>query len=205
MRAVTRDWSVSAGEEAGEHVADVLADRRGRDAVGLVVGDLLLAAAAGLGERALHRAGDAVGVHDDAAVDVARGAADGLDQRGLRAQEALLVGVEDGDEGAFGDVEPLAQQVDADEHVEGPEAEVAQDLDALDGVDVRMHVAHADALLVQVFGEVLGHALGQRGDEDAVAGGATRRTSSSRSSTCIETGRISTAGRRGRWGGSPAR
>ena len=32
-----------------------------------------------------------------------------------------------------------------------------------------MHVAHADALLVQVLGEVLGHALGQHGDERAVA------------------------------------
>jgi len=34
-----------------------------------------------------------------------------------------------------------------------------------------MHVAHADALLVQILGEVLGHALGEHGDERAVAGG----------------------------------
>ena len=34
------------------------------------------------------------------------------------AQEALLVGVEDRDQRHFGDVEPLAQQVDADQHVE---------------------------------------------------------------------------------------
>ena len=33
----------------------------------------------------------------------------------------------------------------------------------------RVHVAHADALLVQIFGEVLGHALGQHGDERPVA------------------------------------
>ena len=111
-----------------------------------------------------------VGVEDDLAVDVARGAADGLDQGGLGAQEAFLVGIEDGDEAAFGDVEAFAQQVDADEHVEGAEAEVADDLDALDGVDVGVHVADADALLVHVFGEVLGHALGEHGDEGAVAG-----------------------------------
>ena len=110
-----------------------------------------------------------VGVEDDPAVDVAGGAADGLDQRGLGAQEALLVGVEDGDERAFGNVEALAQQVDADQHVEGAEAQVADDLDALDRVDVGVHVAHAHAVLVQVFGEVLGHALGQHGDERAVA------------------------------------
>ena len=135
----------------------------------VVVGHLLLAAAVGLGHGALHRAGDLVGVEDDLAVDVARGAADGLDQRGLRAQEAFLVGVENGDEAAFGNVEALAQQVDADQHVEGAEAQVADDLDALQRVDVGMHVAHADALLVQVFGQVLGHALGQHGDQRAVA------------------------------------
>ena len=58
-----------------------------------------------------------VGVHDDAAVDVARGAADRLDQRRLAAQEAFLVGVEDGDERHLGQVEALAQEVHADQHV----------------------------------------------------------------------------------------
>ena len=52
------------------------------------------------------------------------------------AQEALLVGVEDGDQRDLGQVEPLAQQVDADQHVELAEAQVAQDLDPLDGVDL---------------------------------------------------------------------
>ena len=110
-----------------------------------------------------------IGIEDDLAVDVAGGAADGLDQRGLGAQKAFLVGVENGDERAFGNVEALAQQVDADQHVEGAEAQVADDLDALDRVDVGMHVAHAHAVLVQIFGQVLGHALGQHGDERAVA------------------------------------
>ena len=64
---------------------------------------------------------------------------------------------------------PSRKQVDADQHVEGAEAQVADDLDALDRVDVGMHVAHAHAVLVQIFGEVLGHALGQHGDERAVA------------------------------------
>ena len=70
---------------------------------------------------------------------------------------------------AFGNVEALAQEVDADQHVEGAEAQVADDLDALDGVDVGMHVAHAHAVLVQIFGQVLGHALGQRRDQRAIA------------------------------------
>ena len=97
---------------------DVALDRGGGDAVGLVIGLLFLAAAVGLGDGAFHRAGHAVGIEDDAAIDVTRGAADGLDEGGFRAQEAFLVGIEDGDEAALGDVEALAQQVDADEAVE---------------------------------------------------------------------------------------
>ena len=53
-----------------------------------------------------------------------------------RAQEALLVGVEDRHQRHLGQVEALPQQVDADQHVELAEAEVAEDLDALDGVDL---------------------------------------------------------------------
>ena len=90
-------------------------------------------------------------------------------RRGLRAQEALLVGVEDGHQAALGDVQALAQQVDADQHVEGAQPQVADDLDPLQGVDVGVHVAHAQALLVHVLGEVLGHLLGQHGDQGAVA------------------------------------
>ena len=72
----------------------------------------------------------------DPALDVARRAARRLDQRRLRAQEALLVGVEDRHQRDLGQVEPLAQQVDADQHVELAEPQVAQDLDPLEGVDV---------------------------------------------------------------------
>ncbi len=95
--------------------------------------------------------------------------ADRLDQAGLGAQETLLVGVEDRDQPAFGDVEPLAQQVDADQNVVDTEAKVADQLDPLQRLDVGMHVADLDARLVQIFGQVLRHALGQRGDERAIA------------------------------------
>jgi hypothetical protein len=49
------------------------------------------------------------------------------------------------------------------------ETQIADDLDALDGVDVRMEIAHPDPGLVQIFGQILGHALGQRGDQHALA------------------------------------
>jgi hypothetical protein len=134
----------------------------------LVVGDLDLAAAIGLRERGAHRGGLPVGVHDHPAVGVARRAADRLDERGLAAQEALLVGVEDRHEGDLGQVEALAQQVDADEDVVLAQAQVADDLDALERVDLRVQVADLEAHLEQVVREVLGHLLGQRRDEDAL-------------------------------------
>src|SRR5262249_47543497 len=122
-------------------VGDISLDAFGRDAVRLVPGRLLGAAAVGLGDGPLDRAGLRVSIENYPTIDVAGGAADGLDQRGFRAQEALLVGVEDGYERAFGDVEAFAQEIDADEAIEGAEPEIADDLDPLDRVNVRMHVA----------------------------------------------------------------
>ena len=74
--------------------------------------------------------------------DVASGAADGLHERGDRSEEPLLVGVEDRHERDLGQVQPLAQQVDADQHVELAQPEPAHDLHALDRVDVRVQVLH---------------------------------------------------------------
>ena len=101
-----------------------------------VVPLLDLASPLGLADRGLHRVGHGVGVHQDRAVDVARRPADRLDQRRLRAQEAFLVGVEDRDERDLGQVEALAEQVDADEHVELTQPQVSHDLDPLEGVDL---------------------------------------------------------------------
>jgi hypothetical protein len=50
-----------------------------------------------------------------------------------------------------------------------PATEVADDLDALQRVHVAVQVAHAHAHLGEVFGELLGHALGQHGDQRAEA------------------------------------
>jgi hypothetical protein len=44
---------------------------------------------------------------------------------------------------------PSRKQVDADQHVELAQPQIADDLDALDGVDVRVQVAHAHAVLAR--------------------------------------------------------
>ena len=100
--------------------------------------------------------------------DIARRSADRLYQRPVSAEVALLVGVEDADERHLRQVQPLAKQVDADQHIEDPQAEVADDLDPLQRVDVAVQVPNLDPRLAQIVGEVLGHLLGQRGDQAAL-------------------------------------
>ena len=129
--------------------------------MGFVEGDLLGPTPLGLVDRTLHRAGDVVGVEDRLAVQVARGTTDGLDQRALRAQEAFLVRVEDRHQRHLGHVQAFAQQVDPHQHVERTGAQVADDLHSLDGIDVRVQVAHPHVVIAEIIGEVLGHALGQ--------------------------------------------
>src|SRR5438094_1342558 len=161
-----RDLRVAL-QELGD-VRDALDDRLRRDPVLLVVGDLDRPAAVGLADRRAHRLGLLVGVHQHGALLVARRAPDRLDQRRLAAQEALLGGVQDRHGRDLREVEPLAQEVHADEHVVLAEAQVADDLDPLQRVDLRVQVAHAKAHLEQVVREVLAHLLRERGDQHAL-------------------------------------
>ena len=116
-RAVPR---VSAPSRASTSVMSAIFLRSGGrvDAVLGVVRDLLLAAAVGLVDRLLHRVGEHVGVHVHLARHVAGGAADCLDERASTTRrKPSLSASRIADQRDFGQVETLAQQVDADEHV----------------------------------------------------------------------------------------
>jgi hypothetical protein len=91
-----------------------------------------------------------------------------LDEGALAAEEAFFVGVENGYEGDFREVETFAKEVDSDEDVVLAFAEVAEEFDAFEGFDLGVHVAAADSYFGVVAGEVFGHALGEGGDEDAL-------------------------------------
>jgi DNA-binding FrmR family transcriptional regulator len=99
-----------------------------------------------------------------------------------RCGGTLLVGVEDRDERHLGQVEALAEQVDADQHVVDALAQLGQQLDAAQRVDVGVQVAHAHPVLAEEVGELLGHLLRQRRDEHALVALDPHRISSSRSS-----------------------
>ena len=97
------------------------------DAVFFVKFNLFFTAAFGFVDGGFHGVGDFVGVQNRDAVYVARGAAYGLNQAAVRAQEAFFVGVEDGDEGDLGDVEAFAQEVDADQYVKQSKPQISND------------------------------------------------------------------------------
>ena len=135
-------------------------DGLGHDAVLGVVGHLQLAAAGRLVDGNAHGVGDHVGVHDHAALGVSCRAAHGLDEGAAVAQEALFVRVEDGHKADLGDIQALAQKVDAHEHVDAALAQVADDLHAVERGGVGVHVVDPHAFVEQVVGEVFCHALG---------------------------------------------
>ena len=66
-----------------------------------------------------------VRVHDDAAFGVPGGSADGLDEGGLRPEEAFLIRVQYGYERDFRKVQAFSEEVDAYKDVEYAKAQVS--------------------------------------------------------------------------------
>src|SRR5207247_4715723 len=150
-------------------IADGFHDRLRLDAVVVVVLHLDLAPSIRLIHCRAHRRRDTVGVHDHAALDVPRRAADDLDERALGTQVALFIGVEDRDERHLGQVDAFTQAVRRPYHVVHAEPEIPQDLDALQGLDLRMQVMDLYTHLAQIVRKVLRHLLRESRHDRALA------------------------------------
>ena len=122
---------------------------------------LLFPAAVGILYRQPHRIGDLIRIHNYPSADVSRRAPRGLRQRTRASQKALLVGVHDRHQRNFGQIESLAQQVYADQHVEQSGAQIVEDLHPFERIDVGMNVPAADSHPVEIFIELFGHSFGQ--------------------------------------------
>ena len=130
----------------------------------VVIRRLNRAAAQGFVYCSLHRIGLTIGIQDGAAVEVAGAAADGLNQRAAGTQESFLVGIQNGNERDFRQVEAFAQKIDSDQYIELAFAQVAENLYALQRLDLRVHIPALHAYFRVVLGEVLRHPLGERCD-----------------------------------------
>ncbi len=165
---IGRGRRIAAGREERALPRAALLRPAGQHAVLHVVSHLLFAPAVALLYGEAHRVGARVAVEDDVALGVACGASRNLGYGAHVAEETLLVGVEYGHQGHFGQVEPLAQQVHAHQHVEHSAAEVFENLNAFERVHVGVDVAVADAHAVEVFRQLLGHAFGYGGHQHLV-------------------------------------
>ena len=102
---------------------------------------------------------------------VSRGPPDSLDQRSIRAQEALFIRIQDGHQRDFRHVEAFAQQVDTDQDVKRAQAQIANDFRSFDSADVGMQVAHPNIVFLEVIGQIFRHPFGQRCDQHALVSG----------------------------------
>ena len=147
--------------------------------MGFIIGVLNLPAALRLGDGGAHGGGDGVGVEDHQAVGVTGRPADGLDEAGFGAEEALLVGVQNGHQAHLRQVKTLTEQVDAHQHVKLAQAQIPDNLHALQCGHIGVHIPHPDAAGAEMLRQVLRHALGEGGDQDALVasgpGGNLRR------------------------------
>ena len=84
-------------------------------------------------------------------------------------RKPLLVGVQDGDEAHFWQVETFAQQVDAHEHVNLAGTELPENLDALHRDNIAMEIADFLVFIRKELRHILGHFFRERGDEHALA------------------------------------
>ena len=146
---------------AVNEVTHLLDDGLGRDAQAQVVRNLPLAAALGFAHGACHGVGDAVGIQDGFAAQIASSSAYGLDERSFRTQKAFLVGIQNSDQRHLGNVQALAQQIDAHQDIKSAQTQVTQNLHPLHCVHIAVQVTHLHTVFTQVVGQLLGHALGE--------------------------------------------
>ena len=129
----------------------------------LVVLVLYLAAAHCFVIGSLHALRHCVRIHNHSAFVVSCGSAYRLNERGFASQKAFLVRVENRNELHFGKVKTFSQQVDAHKHVKVAFSKSAHDVDTLERVYIRVHIAHLYAHFFEIVGEIFRHLFGERG------------------------------------------
>ena len=89
----------------------------------------------------LHGAGDGVTIQNDASIDISSGPTNGLHQRCLVAQKPFFVCVQHRNQRHLWQIQPLSQQVDANQDIKHTQPQISQDLHALQRVDITVQVS----------------------------------------------------------------
>ena len=143
-------------------IAHRLFDRLRRDPVRLIVLLLQRTAAVRFVDRRAHGIRYRIRIHDHMPLRIAGGAADRLDQRRLRTQEAFLIRIQDRYQRNLRNIQPLPQKVNANQHVEHIQTHIPDDLRPLQRVNVGMQVLYPDPHFTHIIGQILRHPLRQR-------------------------------------------
>ena len=125
----------------------------------LIVAVLNVPAASRLVQCHTHGGGYRVGVHNDLALRVSCGAANGLNQAGFAAQKALFIRIEDGHQTHLRQIQPLPQQVDANQHVKFCKAQITNDFHSLHCTHIGVHIPHPNSCLGQINRQIFRHFL----------------------------------------------
>ena len=86
----------------------------------------------------------------------------------MTSQEPFLVGVEYGDERHLRQVETLAKEVDAHQDIVHARPEIVHYLHPVESGHVAVYVVGLHVVVEQIFRQFLGHALRERGNQDAL-------------------------------------
>ena len=103
-------------------LVDLLVNANRHDSIIFVKLHLLCTAAICFIQRALHRIGHTVGIHDHPPVDVSCRPPDRLDQRRVRTQEAFLIRIQDSHQRDLRQIQSFPEQVNSHHHIEHTQA-----------------------------------------------------------------------------------
>ena len=145
----------------------------GRNAVCLVIGNLLFAPTVGFINCVLKAVGHFIRIKQHTPINVTCRPPDGLHQRCFRPKEPFLIRIQNRYQRTFGNIQPFAQQVNPDQNVKHAKTQIADNLDPLQRINIGMQIPHPNAMFMQIFGQILGHALGQGRDQNPLPFGGT--------------------------------
>ena len=133
-----------------------------------IVSQLFFASTSSFLHRLPHAIRHPIGIEDHLTVHITCCTTCCLCQRAMRAQEPLLIGIQNSNQRNFRQIQTLAQQIDANQHIKDTQAQIPNDFHALYRFDIMMQISHTNARVFQIIGQIFCHFDRQRCDQYAL-------------------------------------